>query len=74
VADLASPVNRLMIRYPSGQVGPAFRVAGLIVWGFTAAVLDQLLALGGWERPWDASRVTTLSPVEQPAGWPPLGS
>jgi 8-oxo-dGTP pyrophosphatase MutT (NUDIX family) len=74
VADLASPDNRVMIRYPGGQAGPAFRVAGLVVWGFTAAVLDRLLALGGWERPWDASRVTTLEPAEQPAGWPPLGS
>jgi 8-oxo-dGTP pyrophosphatase MutT (NUDIX family) len=74
VADLASPANRVMIRYPGGQAGPAFRVAGLIVWGFTAAVLDQLLALGGWERPWDASRVITLEPAEQPVGWPPLGS
>jgi 8-oxo-dGTP pyrophosphatase MutT (NUDIX family) len=74
VADLASPANRVMIRYPSGHAGPAFRVAGLIVWGFTAAVLDELLALGGWERPWDASHLTTLEPAEQPAGWPPLGS
>jgi 8-oxo-dGTP pyrophosphatase MutT (NUDIX family) len=74
VADLASPANRVMIRYPSGQAGPAFRVAGLVVWGFTAAVLDQLLALGGWERPWDSGRLTTLDPTEQPAGWPPLGS
>jgi 8-oxo-dGTP pyrophosphatase MutT (NUDIX family) len=74
VTDLASPANRVMIRYPGGQAGPAFRVAGLVVWGFTAAVLDQLLALGGWERRWDASHVTTLDPAEQPAGWPPLGS
>jgi 8-oxo-dGTP pyrophosphatase MutT (NUDIX family) len=74
VADLASPANRVMIRYPSGHAGPAFLVAGLVVWGFTAVVLDQLLALGGWERPWDSSRLTTLDPTEQPAGWPPLGS
>ncbi len=74
VADLASPANRIMMRYPSGQAGPAFRVAGLVVWGFTAAVLDQLVALGGWARPWDASHVTTLEPAEQPLGWPPLGS
>src|SRR5262249_27027838 len=33
VADLASPANRLMIRYPGGHIGPAFRVAGLVVWG-----------------------------------------
>lgn len=74
VADLASPANRVTIRYPSGLAGPAFRVAGLVVWGFTAAVLDQLLALGGWEQAWDTSHVTALDPAEQPAGWPPLGS
>ena len=74
VADLASPANRLMIRYPSGQDGPAFRVAGLLVWGFTAVVLDQLLALGGWERPWDSGTVTALGGAEQPVGWPPIGS
>lgn len=73
VADLASPVNRIVIRYPGGHTGPAFRVAGLIVWGFTAIVLDQLLALGGWELPWDSRRVTNLAPADQPAGWPPLG-
>lgn len=74
VADLATPANRVTIRYPSGHVGPAFRVAGLVVWGFTAAVLDQLLALGGWEQPWESGAVTTLSPAEQPVGWPPIGS
>ncbi len=74
IADLASPANRLLIRYPSGQAGPAFRVAGLVVWGFTAAVVDHLLVLGGWERPWDAGQLTALGPAEQPSGWPPLGS
>jgi 8-oxo-dGTP pyrophosphatase MutT (NUDIX family) len=73
VAHLASPANRMMIRYPGGHSGPAFRVAGLVVWGFTATVLDQLLALGGWEQPWDTRTVTALGPAEQPAGWPPLG-
>jgi 8-oxo-dGTP pyrophosphatase MutT (NUDIX family) len=74
VADLASPVNRVVIRYPGGHIGPAFRVAGLIVWGFTAAVLDQLLALGGWEQPWDAETVIGLDSAQQPVGWPTLGS
>ena len=32
------------------------------MWGFTAGLLDRLLALGGWERPWDAGRVRTLDP------------
>ena len=71
VADLATPANRLMIRYPDGSGGYAFRVAGLTVWGFTAMLLDQVLALGGFEQPWDSGRLTTLPAEELPAGWPP---
>jgi 8-oxo-dGTP pyrophosphatase MutT (NUDIX family) len=62
VAELADPANRLSIRYPSGTAGPAFRVPGLLVWGFTAHVVDRLLALGGWELPWDRGKVTDLPP------------
>jgi len=60
VADLADPAHRLSIRMPSGAAGPAFRVAGMLVWGFTAMLVDRLLALGGWEVPWDASRAEDL--------------
>ncbi len=74
VADLAAPANRLMIRYPNGEGGYAFRVAGLTVWGFTAMLLDRILALGGWEVPWDSTRLTDLAADELPAGWPPLRS
>jgi 8-oxo-dGTP pyrophosphatase MutT (NUDIX family) len=72
VADLAAPANRLMIRYPNGSGGYAFRVAGLTVWGFTAMLLDRILALGGWEEPWDSTTLTELGAAELPAGWPPL--
>jgi 8-oxo-dGTP pyrophosphatase MutT (NUDIX family) len=74
VADLAAPANRLMIRYPDGSAGYAFRVAGLTVWGFTALLLDRMLALGGFEQPWDSSQLTILRPDELPAGWPPLSA
>jgi 8-oxo-dGTP pyrophosphatase MutT (NUDIX family) len=60
VATLADPANRFQVRHPSGYVGPAFSVAGLIVWGFTGGLLSTLLHLGGWERPWNASRVRDL--------------
>ena len=60
VAELADPAHRLSIRLPSGVASPAFRVAGMLVWGFTAMLVDQLLALGGWEVPWDASRAEDL--------------
>jgi 8-oxo-dGTP pyrophosphatase MutT (NUDIX family) len=62
VADLANPANRLTVRYPSGQSGPAFRAGDMLIWGFTGHVLDRLLALGGWEVPWDAGSVTGLPP------------
>jgi hypothetical protein len=51
LADLADPANRLSVRHPSGPAGPAFRVHGMLVWGFTALLVDRLLALGGWEQP-----------------------
>jgi len=60
VADLAAPANRLSIRYPGGQQGVAFRAGGMLVWGFTGLLVDRLLSLGGWERPWDATRLTEL--------------
>jgi 8-oxo-dGTP pyrophosphatase MutT (NUDIX family) len=74
VADLVAPANRFMIRYPDGAASYAFRVAGLTVWGFTALLLDRVLAAGGFEQPWDSSRLTSLTAAELPAGWPPLGT
>jgi 8-oxo-dGTP pyrophosphatase MutT (NUDIX family) len=60
VSDLADPGHRLMIRYPSGEAGPAFQAGDMLIWGFTAFVIDRLLAMGGWERPWDAASVVEL--------------
>jgi 8-oxo-dGTP pyrophosphatase MutT (NUDIX family) len=62
IAELADPANRLSVRHPSGFTGPAFRASGMLVWGFTAALLDELLRLGGWERPWDSGNVQDLPP------------
>ena len=53
VADLADPANRVMLRFPSGHSGPAFSIGSMLIWGFTGLITDRLLALGGWERPWD---------------------
>jgi 8-oxo-dGTP pyrophosphatase MutT (NUDIX family) len=62
VADLADPANRLMLRMPSGRMSPAFAVGPMLIWGFTAGLTDRLLALGGWERPWDPGVVRELPP------------
>jgi len=60
VRDLVDPVNRITVRHPSGFQGPAFVVDELLVWGFTAGVLDAVLRLAGWERPWEPAEVLEL--------------
>lgn len=60
LAQLADPANRMRVGHPSGFTGPAFAVAGLLVWGFTGGILSALLDLGGWARPWDAEPVHDL--------------
>ena len=60
--DLADPANRVQARHPSGYVGPAFRLGELLVWGFTAGLLDRLLQVAGLERPWDRSSYVDLPP------------
>jgi 8-oxo-dGTP pyrophosphatase MutT (NUDIX family) len=63
IGELADPANRIRVRHPSGFTGPAFKVRGMLVWGFTAGVLNTLLDLGGWTRPWDETRVEELRVV-----------
>lgn len=60
VRDLADAAQRVRVRHPDGSAGPAFRVGGMLVWGFTAALLDWVLRLGGWELPWDSGVVEEL--------------
>jgi 8-oxo-dGTP pyrophosphatase MutT (NUDIX family) len=60
VADLADPANRLTLRFPGGRSGPAFRIGAMLIWGFTALLTDRLIAIGGFERPWDASTIRAL--------------
>jgi 8-oxo-dGTP pyrophosphatase MutT (NUDIX family) len=60
LSALTDPRNRLRVRHPSGVTGPAFTVAGLLVWGFTGGLLSALLDRGGWARSWDDTRVEDL--------------
>ena len=62
VSRLVDPQHRLQVTHPSGWIGPAFDTGDMLVWGFTAGVLDRLLAFGGWERPWDRTRTQELAP------------
>ncbi|PRY48247.1 NUDIX domain-containing protein [Geodermatophilus tzadiensis] len=60
LAELADPANRFRVRHPSGYVGPAFGVAGMVVWGFTGGLLEALLEAAGLARPWDVRDVRPL--------------
>jgi len=60
LAELADPTNRFRVGHPSGYVGPAFGVADMVVWGFTAALLDAILEASGLARPWNRDDVRPL--------------
>lgn len=60
ITELTVPHNRFQVRHPSGWVGPAFALPGMLVWGFTAGLLAALINLAGWAQPWDESDVRDL--------------
>jgi 8-oxo-dGTP pyrophosphatase MutT (NUDIX family) len=60
IAHLTEPAHRLRVRHPSGFESPAYLFPGMLIWGFTAGLLTALLAVGGWDRPWDGTDVRDL--------------
>lgn len=59
VSQLLDPASRFTAvreRRGSRYSGPAFDVEGVVVWGFTAILLDRLFDALGWTRHWDATR------------------
>jgi 8-oxo-dGTP pyrophosphatase MutT (NUDIX family) len=64
VSELVAPENRLRVRHPSGYVGPAFKVSGLLVWGFTGGILAAVLDAAGLTQPWDHTRVEALPQID----------
>lgn len=56
VAVLTDPSRRARVRHPAGYVGPAFEAHDHLIWGLTAHLLDGVLDLAGWQRPWDRNR------------------
>ena len=60
--DLADPANRAKVRHKSGYIGPAFNVAEMLIWGFTAGIIDRILFHSGYEREWDQEKIIELTP------------
>lgn len=60
IVDFADPANRVRVAHPSGYVGDGFRVADLLVWGFTGGIISTMLDLTDWSRPWNQSVIVSL--------------
>ena len=60
VGDLVDPDHRAQVRHPSGYTGPAFDVAGHLIWGLTAHLLNGVLDLASWQQPWDRTRIVEI--------------
>lgn len=60
IAELTKAENRYLMVHPSGHRGPGFLIDGLLIWGFTADVLDGILTRGGWQRRWDERRTMAV--------------
>ena len=68
LSELADPGNRCRVGLRHGIEGPGFRVRDLLIWGFTAGLVDKLLTLGGWERPWRPGEFVARPIVQEVAG------
>lgn len=61
--ELLDPVNRVTFTHPIGYSSPGFLIGpekSLILWGFTAGILNKLFDYVGMTKPWDESRTQEL--------------
>ncbi|HNO39632.1 MAG TPA: CoA pyrophosphatase, partial [Marmoricola sp.] len=61
--ELLDPTHRVTVRHPIGYQSPGFMVGpdkDLILWGFTAGIINKLFDFIGWTRDWDQEKVVEL--------------
>ncbi|WP_310961541.1 NUDIX hydrolase [Nocardioides terrisoli] len=61
--ELLDPAHRVTVTHPGGYSSPGFLIGpdkDLILWGFTAGLVNQLFEHVGLTRPWDTSVRRTL--------------
>ena len=44
----------------NGSFGPGFKVADMLIWGFTGGLLSRLMDIAGWSIPWDDEKIVDL--------------
>ncbi|MGH3361164.1 MAG: NUDIX hydrolase [Nocardioides sp.] len=63
ISELLDPEHRVMVRAPSGWLGPGFLIGpahDVILWGFTAGIIARLFEHVGWSTEWDETRQRDL--------------
>lgn len=63
ISELLDPEHRVVFTHPIGYSSPGFLIGpekSLILWGFTAGILNKLFDYVGMTRPWDQSRTVQL--------------
>jgi 8-oxo-dGTP pyrophosphatase MutT (NUDIX family) len=63
LSELADPQRRVTVAHPAGYRGPGFLLGELVLWGFTANIVDRLLSIAGLHQPWDADRTVPAPAV-----------
>ncbi|MCW2866908.1 MAG: hypothetical protein JWR20_1096 [Marmoricola sp.] len=61
--ELLDPRHRVTVTHPRGYSSPGFMIGpgkDLVLWGFTAGLVNKLFDHVGWTRPWDAGVETVL--------------
>lgn len=63
IETLLDPARRFTIKHPLGWEGPGWMVgpdADVLLWGFTAGIVNALFDYVGWTREWDRDLVRGL--------------
>jgi 8-oxo-dGTP pyrophosphatase MutT (NUDIX family) len=63
IDELLDPAHRVTVTHPGGYSSPGFLIGDdkdLILWGFTAGLINKLFDYVGLTREWDTSVIRTL--------------
>jgi 8-oxo-dGTP pyrophosphatase MutT (NUDIX family) len=63
IEHMLDPAQRFCVKHPLGWHGPGWMVGperDVLLWGFTAGIIDALFDHVGWTRDWDRGEVRTL--------------
>jgi 8-oxo-dGTP pyrophosphatase MutT (NUDIX family) len=63
IAELLDPANRVTVTHPAGYSSPGFVIGAdkdVLLWGFTAGLINKLFDFVGMTQEWDASAIREL--------------